>query len=83
MFVGLIVEPFLELKQKACKFDVLSPYQKSWFITKNSINELHPEPVLEEPQQSMLKVIFRIVDHKSYQKVLDYLACVNAVFLGM
>jgi len=39
--------------------------------------------VLEEPQQSMLKVIFRIVDHKSYQKVLDYLACVNAVFLGM
>lgn len=46
VFVGLIVEPFLELKQKASKFDVLSNYQKTWFIIKNSINELHPEPVL-------------------------------------
>ena len=49
IFVGLIVETYLELKDKAFKLNLLKPNQRGWMLIKNCINELVPEPSVEEP----------------------------------
>ncbi len=42
IFVGLIIETYIDLKDKAYKLNLLKPSQKGWILIKNCINELVP-----------------------------------------
>jgi hypothetical protein len=49
IFVGLTVETFLSLKDKAYKLNLLRPHQRMWVLIRNCINELVPVPSMKEP----------------------------------
>jgi hypothetical protein len=42
----LIVETYVNLKDKAYKLNLLKPSQKGWILIKNCINELVPIPTI-------------------------------------
>ena len=46
IFVGLIIETYIDLKDKAYKLNLLKPSQKGWILIKNCINELVPFPTI-------------------------------------
>ncbi len=46
IFVGLIIETYIDLKDKAYKLNLLKPSQKGWILIKNCINELVPQPTI-------------------------------------
>lgn len=63
IFLGFIVETYLQLKDKAYNLNLLKGSQKGWILIKNRINALFPKSVLSiDPKSSAKrKLIFGIV----------------------
>lgn len=80
IFLGFIVETYLQLKDKAYNLNMLKRSQIGWILIKNRINALFPKSVLFlDPNSSpKRKYIFCIVTHEVYETFFDYLAYVNA-----
>lgn len=80
IFLGFIVETYLQLKDKAYNLNMLKRSQTGWILIKNRINALFPKSVLSvDPNSSpKRKLLFGIVTHYFYQALFDYLAYANA-----
>lgn len=80
IFLGFIVETYLQLKDKAYNLNMLKRSQVGWILIKNRINALFPKSILSiDPNSSpKRKYIFGIVTHEYYETFFDYLAYINA-----
>lgn len=85
IFVGLIVETYVYLKEKAYKLDLLKPSQKGWLLIKNCINELVPTPTIESSRNTGLiqELTYQIVSNKYYNNFIDFLAYLNIILYAM
>ena len=68
IFLGFIVETYLQLKDKAYNLNMLKRSQKGWILIKNRINVLFPKSVLSiDPNSSQKrKLIFSFINHEYY-----------------
>lgn len=85
IFVGLIIETYIDLKDKAYKLNLLKPSQKGWILIKNCINELVPFPTIgvTTVRSFVHEICFKIITHEFYNNIIDLLAYVNIIFYGM
>lgn len=85
IFVGLTVETYVYLKDKAYKLDLLKPSQKGWILIKNCINELVPTPTIGSSKINgfVQEVTFQIVSHEYYNNFIDFLAYLNIILYAM
>jgi hypothetical protein len=85
IFVGLIIETYIDLKDKAYKLNLLKPSQKGWILIKNCINELVPLPTIgaASARSFVQEICFKIITHEFYNNIIDLLAYVNIIFYAM
>ena len=85
IFVGLIIETYIDLKDKAYKLNLLKPSQKGWILIKNCINELVPFPTigLTTVRGFVHEITFKIISHEYYNNIIDLLAYVNIILYAM
>lgn len=86
IFVGLIVETYLGLKDEAYKLNLLRPSQRGWVLIRNSINELVPIPSMKEPDPNshrIKQVAFDIISQSAYQNFIDILPYFSVIVYSM
>jgi len=85
IFVGLIVETYIDLKDKAYKLNLLRPSQRGWILIKNCINELVPFPTigLTNVRGFVHEISFKIISNEYYNNIIDLLAYVNIVLYAL
>ena len=86
IFVGLIVETYLGLKDEAYKLNLLRPSQRGWILIRNSINELVPIPTMREPGPEcsrFRKLAFNIISQSIYQNFIDILPYFSVIVYAM
>lgn len=86
IFVGMIVETYLALKDEAYKLNLLRPSQRGWVLIRNSINELVPIPAMKEPDASsnrLHKFSYKLISQQIYQNFIDILPYVSVVVYGL
>ncbi len=85
IFVGLIIETYIDLKDKAYKLNLLRPSQKGWILIKNCINELVPSPTigLTKARGFVQEATFNIITHEYYNNIIDLLAYVNIILYAL
>lgn len=82
IFVGLTIETYIDLKEKAYRLNLLRPSQRGWILIKNCINELVPTPTIgvNNVRGFVHEISFNIITHDYYNNLIDLLAYVN-IFL--
>lgn len=85
IFVGLTVETFLSLKDKAYKLNLLRPNQRMWLLIRNCINELVPVPIMKQPSgnSKFRKRAYKIISEPTYENFIDILPYLNVFIYAL